>query len=97
LKGSSKPAPSSRGGRVTETGRLSLPADVRRQVGLEKGGAVRIEVVDGVIHIRTMQDVMNKVRALAQSTGFAEGVSVDGFLSWREEERRRETSGDKLK
>lgn len=49
-------------GRVSETGRLSVPVELRRQVGLEKGGVVRIEVVDGAIRIRTMTAVKDHVR-----------------------------------
>ena len=97
MAGPNKRADSGRSARVTETGRVSLPAEVRRQVGLEKGGAVRIVVVDGVIHIRTMQEVMQKVRALAQSTGLAGKASVDDFLSWREDERARESPLDRRK
>ncbi len=90
--GASPRAASGARGRVTEAGRLSLPADVRRRVGLEKGGLVRIEVVDGVIQIRTMKDVMEKIRALARDTGLAEKASVADFLAWRDEERGREAS-----
>jgi AbrB family looped-hinge helix DNA binding protein len=77
--------------RVSETGRLSLPADVRRKVGLEKGGLVRVEVVDGVIRIRTMKDVMKEIQALARSTGFADRASVADFSAFRAEERARES------
>ncbi|MFP3944512.1 MAG: AbrB/MazE/SpoVT family DNA-binding domain-containing protein, partial [Alphaproteobacteria bacterium] len=77
--------------RVSETGRLSLPAEVRRKVGLEKGGMVHIEVVDGVIRIRTMKDVMKEIQALARSTGFADRASVADFSAFRAEERARES------
>ena len=80
-------------GRVSETGRLSLPADLRRAVGLEKGGLVRIEVIDGAIRIKTMKDVKDKVRALAHSTGLSDSASVGDFLSWRAGERKAETGG----
>lgn len=79
-------------GRVSETGRLSLPAEVRREVGLERGGAVRIEVVDGAIRIRTMRDVKERVRALARKTGLVGKASVADFLVFREEERKREAA-----
>jgi bifunctional DNA-binding transcriptional regulator/antitoxin component of YhaV-PrlF toxin-antitoxin module len=79
-------------GRVSETGRLSLPAELRREVGLEKGGVVRIEVVDGAIRIRTMKDVKDHVRELARATGLADKASVAGFLAFREEERTREAT-----
>jgi bifunctional DNA-binding transcriptional regulator/antitoxin component of YhaV-PrlF toxin-antitoxin module len=83
-------------GRVSATGRLSLPAELRRAVGLEKGGLVRIEVIDGAIRIKTMKDVKDKVRALAHSTGLADSASVDKFLSWRAGERKAETGGAKV-
>jgi len=79
-------------GRVSETGRLSLPAEVRREVGLERGGAVRIEVVDGAIRIRTMRDVKDRIRALARKTGLADKASVADFLAFREDEHRREAA-----
>lgn len=78
--------------RVSETGRLSLPAELRREVGLEKGGVVRIEVVDGAIRIRTMKDVKEHVRELARATGLADKASVAGFLAFRAEERTREAA-----
>jgi AbrB family looped-hinge helix DNA binding protein len=90
--GSSPRAARGARGRVTESGRLSLPAEVRRRVGLEKGGLVRIEVVDGVIQIRTMKDVMEQIRTLARDTGLAEKASVADFLAWRDEECGREAS-----
>ena len=77
-------------GRVSESGRLSLPAELRRAVGLEKGGLVRIEVIDGTLRIKTMKDVKDKVRARARSTGLAEKASVDHFLAWRAHERKGE-------
>lgn len=79
-------------GRVSETGRLSLPAEVRRAVGLEKGGAVRIEVVDGVIRIKTMKDVKDRIRALARTSGLADKASVADFLALRAEERASEVA-----
>lgn len=79
-------------GRVSETGRLSLPAEVRREVGLEKGGVVRIEVVDGAIRIRTMKDVKEHVRELARATGLAGKASVADFLTFRADERKREAA-----
>ena len=92
-KGSSVQA-SSRGsslrGHVSQTGRLSLPAELRRAVGLERGGPVRIEVIDGAIRIRTMKEVRNRIRALARESGLADKASVADFLGWRDAERANE-------
>lgn len=77
-------------GHVSETGRLSLPAELRRAVGLERGGPVRIEIVDGAIRIRTMTEVRDRIRALARASGLAEKASVADFLGWRASERADE-------
>lgn len=75
---------------VSETGRLSLPVELRRAVGLEKGGPVRIEIVDGAIRIRTMTEVRDRIRALARNSGLADKASVADFLGWRAAERADE-------
>lgn len=77
-------------GHVSETGRLSLPAELRRAVGLERGGPVRIEVIDGTIRIRTMKQVKERIRALARESGLADKASVSDFLGWRAAERAEE-------
>lgn len=84
------PKPSLRG-RVSPSGRLSLPAEVRREVGLDKGGLVRIDLVDGAIRIRTMAEVKDRIRALAHRSGLVGKASVEDFLTWRAAERSRET------
>lgn len=97
-KGTDSPAGSgSLRGHVSETGRLSLPAELRRAVGLERGGPVRIELVDGAIRIRTMKDVRDRIRALARDTGLSEKASVADFLGWREGERASEAKGNRRK
>lgn len=77
-------------GHVSETGRLSLPVKLRRAVGLERGGPVRIEVVDGTIRIRTMTEVRDRIRALARDSGLADKASVADFLGWCAAERADE-------
>lgn len=81
-------------GHVSETGRLSLPAELRRAVGLERGGPVRIEIVDGSIRIRTMKEVKDRIRALARDTGLSGKASVSDFLEWRATERAGEAKGN---
>ena len=45
-------------GRVSESGRLSIPAEFRKTVGLEHGGDVVIELVGREIRIRTIDEVV---------------------------------------
>ena len=75
---------------ITPNGRMSLPADVRKRLGLSGGGAVYLdETEDGVV-LRTAGQAVARAQALAkQYTGCNPDASVDAFLA-----RRREESGE---
>jgi AbrB family looped-hinge helix DNA binding protein len=75
---------------ITPNGRMSLPADVRKRLGLSGGGAVYLdETEDGVV-LRTASQAVARAQALAkQYTGGNPDASVDAFL-----DRRREESGE---
>jgi AbrB family looped-hinge helix DNA binding protein len=75
---------------ITPNGRMSLPADVRKRLGLTDGGAIYLdETEDGVI-LRTANQAVARAQALAkQYTGGNPDASVDAFLN-----RRREDSGE---
>lgn len=75
---------------ITATGRMSLPADVRKRLGLTGGGAVYLdETEDGVV-LRTASQAVARAQALAkQYTGDNSDASVESFLA-----RRREESGE---
>jgi AbrB family looped-hinge helix DNA binding protein len=74
-------------GRVSETGRLSIPAEFRKAVGLDHGGDVVVELAGREIRIRTVDEVIAQSQALTRRLiGTKPGASVDDFLA----ERRRE-------
>ena len=75
---------------VTQNGRMSLPADIRKRMGLIDGGAVFAdETPDGVV-LRTAAQAVARAQALAkQFTGGNPDASVDAFL-----DRRREDSSE---
>ena len=75
---------------ITPNGRMSLPADVRKRLGLTGGGAVYLdETEDGVV-LRTASQAVARAQALAaRYTGGNPDASVDAFL-----QRRREDSGE---
>jgi AbrB family looped-hinge helix DNA binding protein len=75
---------------ITATGRMSLPADVRKRLGLTGGGAVFLEeTADGVV-LRTAAQAVARAQALAkQYTDGDPDAGVEGFLA-----RRREDSGE---
>jgi AbrB family looped-hinge helix DNA binding protein len=78
-------------GRVSRSGRLSIPAAFRKEVGLEHGGNVVIELHDHEIRIRTIDDVIARSQAITRR--LLEGkpeASVDAFLAERRREAERE-------
>ena len=72
---------------VSPSGRLSLPADLRKAVGLEKGGTVIVELDGNDIRVRTVQEAVTRAQALARRLfGDRPDVSVDDFLAHRRED-----------
>lgn len=75
---------------ITPNGRLSLPAHIRKRLGLAGGGSLLVEETpDGVI-LRTVAQSVAHARALARHyTGDRPEASVDAFLA-----NRRGDSGE---
>ena len=47
---------------VAENGRMVLPAEVRRAIGLDGAGQLRIEVTEGVAQITTRRQALLRAR-----------------------------------
>ena len=78
-------------GRVSESGRISLPAEFRKAVGVERGGDVVVELEGREIRIRTIDEVVGRAQALTRELlGKKSGASVDAFLAERRREARKE-------
>jgi len=77
--------------RVSESGRISLPAAFRRAIGLDRGGDVVVELDGRVIRIRTLDGVVAHAQTLTRRLlrGKAD-ASVDAFLAERRPEAGRE-------
>ena len=76
--------------RISETGRLTIPASLRAGVGLERGGDVIVEVVDGELRLRPVAQAMARARAIARRiVRGQEGAAVDDFLADRHAEAAR--------
>jgi AbrB family looped-hinge helix DNA binding protein len=76
--------------RVTESGRMSIPADIRRAMGLEKGGIVQLKLDEDGLHLETPHLFIKRIQKMAKADGWHDKVSVDDFLAWRREEFQRE-------
>jgi antitoxin PrlF len=76
--------------RVTESGRISIPADMRRAMGLEKGGYVQLKLDDDGLHLETPHQFVKRIQKMARETGWAKTGTVDEFIAERRKEAKRE-------
>jgi AbrB family looped-hinge helix DNA binding protein len=78
-------------GHVSKSGRISLPAQFRKALGIENGGAVIVELNDGEIRIRTIDEVIARAQALSRRLlRNNPKASVDDFIAWRRHDSRDE-------
>ena len=76
--------------KITASGRLSLPAALRKKLGLSRGGNLLVEETPDAIVLRTAAQAVANARAIAQRyTGDNPESSVDAFLA-----ARRRDSGE---
>jgi bifunctional DNA-binding transcriptional regulator/antitoxin component of YhaV-PrlF toxin-antitoxin module len=76
--------------RISESGRLSIPAGMRRELGVEKGGVVSLSLDENGLHIETTQQFVKRIQKLAREDGWHKAGSVDDFIAWKREEARKE-------
>jgi AbrB family looped-hinge helix DNA binding protein len=84
--------------RMSETGRLSIPAKQRKQLGLEDGGMVVTRVENGELRIRPVRTVLAEVQEKVSGLLAAAGVKPGALIS--EEliaDRRAEAARDESK
>ena len=74
-------------GHVSPSGRISLPAEFRKAIGLERGGNVIVELDGCDIRIRTIAEAVARAQAISRRllAGKPE-LSVDDFLAHRRED-----------
>lgn len=76
--------------KVSELGKMNIPAQVRRQAGLERGGPVVMTVVDGEIRLRAVRSVLTDLQRDADAVFAESGETVAGFLTARRDEAARD-------
>jgi bifunctional DNA-binding transcriptional regulator/antitoxin component of YhaV-PrlF toxin-antitoxin module len=82
--------PRSATARISESGRLSIPADMRRELGIEKGGLVSLLIDETGLHIETTQQFVRRIQKMAREDGWHKAGSVDDFIASKREDARRE-------
>lgn len=84
--------PRSASARICKNGRLSVPADRRRELGVEKDGVVNLTLDEEGLRIETIEQFVRRVQQMAREDGWPGKLSVDDFIAWKREEARREES-----
>lgn len=77
-------------GRIVSGGRLQIPADVRRELGLVDGDDVRLEVVDGELRVRSFGAALARVRALVSDSIAGDDSLADDLIANRRAEAARD-------
>ena len=72
--------------KLGNNGRLVIPSEIRRQLKLKDGDAVRIGIEDGKIVILTVQGLLDEFYNLTQRTRASSEDAVQDLI----DERRRE-------
>lgn len=76
--------------KVAQGGRIVIPAEMRRRLGIEIGDDVSVAVDNGSLRIRTQKESIKRAQALVRKF-VPEGVSlVDELIA----ERRREAADE---
>jgi AbrB family looped-hinge helix DNA binding protein len=77
--------------KVSESGRLSLPAEFRKAIGLDHGGNVVVELDGRDIRIRTVDEVVARAQELSRPMLAGKpDVTVDDFIAERRHEAAKE-------
>jgi len=77
-----------------ESGRIVLPASIRKEFGMAPGERLTVIADDGEIRIFSRKMMLDRVRArILKKRGTMKGI-LDEFLDERHEQARREAEGE---
>jgi AbrB family looped-hinge helix DNA binding protein len=77
-----------------ESGRIVLPASIRKQFGMAPGERLTVIADGGEIRIFSRKMILDSVRArILKKRGTLKGI-LDEFLEERHEQARREAAGE---
>jgi AbrB family looped-hinge helix DNA binding protein len=78
--------------KVSASGRMHLPSEVRKALGLKGPGHVVITVADGQATLTTMAENLARIRALARPYAPKHRLASEELIAERREEARREAA-----
>lgn len=79
--------------KISGSGRLNLPSELRRLLGLKGPGHLILTVQDGEVRITTMAQELERVRALARPYAPKDRLASEELIRERRAEAKREAGG----
>jgi len=76
---------------ISQAGRINLPADMRRALGLAGAGKVIVTEEENGLRITTMEQSLKHVRELARPYRPREGYASDDLIADRRAEAQKES------
>jgi AbrB family looped-hinge helix DNA binding protein len=76
--------------KVSASGRMNLPSEVRKALGLKGPGHVIIGMDDGGLTLKTMAQALEQVRALVRPYAPKDRLASEELMAERRAEARRE-------
>jgi bifunctional DNA-binding transcriptional regulator/antitoxin component of YhaV-PrlF toxin-antitoxin module len=73
--------------KASASGRMNLPWEVRKALGLKKPGHAVLTLNDDTLTVRTMAQALERVRALARSYAPKDRVASEELIAERRQER----------
>lgn len=77
--------------RINENGRIVIPAEIRKSMGLEAGDTILMALEDGVLRIESQQARVRRVQESLRQRIPDPRVLSDELIADRREEASRET------
>lgn len=78
------------GVRIDQSGRVVVPAAIRKALGITPGQMLHISLVEGFVRLQTVEAGMGRIWAIADRNGKSSENIVDDFIA----ERRAEAAKD---
>jgi AbrB family looped-hinge helix DNA binding protein len=72
--------------RVSESGRMNLPSEVRKALGLKGPGHVILTMDDDILTVRSMAQALEHVRALARPYAPRDRLASEDLIAERRQE-----------
>lgn len=75
---------------ITKSGRIVIPAEFRRELGLQTGDEVILRLIDGEVRIRTRREAIKEAKAIVRKHVKKGRSLVDELNEERRAEAKRE-------